>query len=279
MADKNAWLHPGTIYFFLRALVPFPDLPFTQWSREHESLTFLRPIFRQRRWRFRRSRIDRYLTKPDQIARSYTDYRYALTAQCGLFRTVETKGGCIARGGASLRNVVGRHTDATQFIELYASYYVVTPSFSWSQYILKVDHIIQRLSSTVISCRDIQCFSSHCGNHVLVRFNPYLHATSMCWWFNHFVRYVGLSFDPAMRSMLADNRREPPPTAIDGCVNKVLLDLNIPSWFAPRKVRKGLEKIYFLTSDLLCFFTSVYLCQLVILLSLIVKQIFESLFP
>ena len=39
--------------------------------------------------------------------------------QCGLFRTVETMGGGIARGGASLRNVVGRHTDDTQLIELH----------------------------------------------------------------------------------------------------------------------------------------------------------------
>ena len=33
------------------------------------------------------------------------------------FIMVETMGGGIARGGASLRNV-GRHTDVTQFIEL-----------------------------------------------------------------------------------------------------------------------------------------------------------------
>ena len=50
-----------------------------------------------------------------------------------------------------------------------------------------------------------------------------------------------------MKSMLAANLREPPLlTAIGICVNEVLLDLRTPSWFAPRKVRKGLvtDKIY-----------------------------------
>ena len=61
--------------------------------------------------------LHRYLTKPDKIARSYKGGRYALTAQCGLFRN---DGWRYCRGsGASLRNVVGRHTDATQFIELH----------------------------------------------------------------------------------------------------------------------------------------------------------------
>ena len=38
------------------------------------------------------------------------------------------------------------------------------------------------------------------------------------------------------------------------------------------------ENEYFLTSNLLCFFTGVQLCPLVILLSLISKKILESIF-
>ena len=47
----NAWLHPTV----LRVLVP--DLLFAPWWREHESSTFLRLMFHQRRCIFKRSRI------------------------------------------------------------------------------------------------------------------------------------------------------------------------------------------------------------------------------
>ena len=62
----------------------------------------------------------------------------------------------------------------------------------------------------------VHCFHFPGGNHVLVLFNPYFHAKSMCWRFNRFLRSVGLSLDPAMRSMLSANLRDfsHPPTAI-----------------------------------------------------------------
>ena len=77
---------------------------------------------------------------------------------------------------------------------------VVTPSFSWSEHVLQVGHLIQRLFFTVIS---FQSFPFPGGNHVLVRFNiitPMQHNVGLL--VSQSARKIcSLSLDHAMRSM------------------------------------------------------------------------------
>ena len=74
-------------------------------------------------------KLHRYLTKPDKITRMYKGGRYALTAQCGLFRN---DGGGIA-GGAEHRFEMFSADIRMPHSLLNYIYYVVSPSFSWSQ--------------------------------------------------------------------------------------------------------------------------------------------------
>ena len=79
---------------------------------------------------------------------------------------------------------------------------------------LKVAHLIQHLRIHP----NLMCsvFPFLGNNHVHARFNPYFHANYRCWLVSRLVRYVRLSLDPAIISMVSANLKNlsHPPTAI-----------------------------------------------------------------
>ena len=130
----------------LRAPVPGPDLLFTPWWREQESRTFLRPMFHQRRWRFRKRR---------QYHQKLQGWPLCPHRTCRLFRNDWWR---YCRGSrASLRNPSADIRMAHSFLNYITCCYpfIQLEPIYWK---LSQFNLIQRLSSTVISSRSLQCF-------------------------------------------------------------------------------------------------------------------------
>ena len=203
VVSENAWLHPPV----LRVLLP--DLVFTPWSREHQSPTFLKPMLHRRRWRFNLRATSLF----DKSGRDRQKFRGWPLCHDRPVSTFHKRWVVVLKGEHPFQFVSAVFTI---YVHRHMGCHALPRNehFPWEQYCEDfVSSSINFTSHPLLS--PVQCFPFPGGNHMSFLFSIIISMRHLCVGKSiRLVRYVSLSLDPAMRSMLPAIWCPRPPTVI-----------------------------------------------------------------